>query len=186
VVIGFIETHGRARTQEAIGTLETLPRITVDYRGTKLSEMDVDAVLARHPQVALIDELAHTNAPGVRHHKRWEDIEDIRDAGIDVITKTGYTQPQEFAADQEGVKIMTAAGYDPHSYLRFLQRLEQLQGSAAGGQLMSTHPGISERVKRVAEQIAAMNNPGGAILADRFAKSVNPAHAEAVNPQGPK
>ncbi len=86
VVIGFIETHGRARTQEAIGTLETLPRITVDYRGTRLSEMDVDAVLARHPQVALIDELAHTNAPGVRHHKRWEDIEDIRDAGIDVIT----------------------------------------------------------------------------------------------------
>ncbi|MGA9113597.1 MAG: hypothetical protein WB802_07355 [Candidatus Dormiibacterota bacterium] len=86
VVIGFIETHGRARTQEAIGTLEVLPRITVDYRGTKLSEMDVDAVLARHPQVALIDELAHTNAPGVRHHKRWEDIEDIRDAGIDVIT----------------------------------------------------------------------------------------------------
>jgi len=86
VVIGFIETHGRARTQEAIGTLEVLPRISVDYRGTKLSEMDVDAVLARRPQVALIDELAHTNAPGVSHHKRWEDIEDIRDAGIDVIT----------------------------------------------------------------------------------------------------
>jgi two-component system sensor histidine kinase KdpD len=86
LVIGFIETHGRVRTAEAIGTLEVLPRITVDYRGTRLSEMDVEAVLARHPQVALIDELAHTNAPGVRHHKRWEDIEDIRDAGIDVIT----------------------------------------------------------------------------------------------------
>jgi two-component system sensor histidine kinase KdpD len=86
VVIGFIETHGRARTAEAIGTLEVVPRIAVDYRGTKLSEMDVEAVLARRPQVALIDELAHTNAPGVRHHKRWEDIEDIRDAGIDVIT----------------------------------------------------------------------------------------------------
>jgi two-component system sensor histidine kinase KdpD len=86
VVLGFIETHGRARTAEAIGTLEVLPRITVDYRGTKLSEMDVEAVLARRPQVALIDELAHTNAPGVRHHKRWEDIEDIRAAGIDVIT----------------------------------------------------------------------------------------------------
>ena len=86
VVIGFIETHGRARTAEAIGTLEVLPRITVDYRGTKLSEMDVEAVLARRPQIVLIDELAHTNAPGVRHHKRWEDIEEIRDAGIDVIT----------------------------------------------------------------------------------------------------
>src|ERR1035438_7757331 len=86
VVVGFIETHGRARTAEAIGTLEVLPRITVDYRGTKLSEMDVEAVLARRPQIVLIDELAHTNAPGVRHHKRWEDIEEIRDAGIDVIT----------------------------------------------------------------------------------------------------
>ena len=86
VVIGFIETHGRARTAEAIGSLEVLPRITVDYRGTQLSEMDVEAVLARRPQIVLIDELAHTNAPGVRHHKRWEDIEDIRDAGIDVIT----------------------------------------------------------------------------------------------------
>jgi len=65
VVIGFIETHGRARTAEAIGTLEVLPRITVDYRGTQLSEMDVEAVLARRPQIVLIDELAHTNAPGL-------------------------------------------------------------------------------------------------------------------------
>src|ERR1035437_7310126 len=86
VVIGFIETHGRARTAESIGTLEVLPRITVDYRGTQLSEMDGEAVLAPRPQIVLIDELAHTTAPGVRHHKRWEDIEDIRDAGIDVIT----------------------------------------------------------------------------------------------------
>ena len=86
VVIGFVEAHGRPRTLEAIGTLEVVPRIEVEYHGTTLSEMDVEAVIARHPQVALIDELAHTNAPGVRHAKRWKDIEDIRDAGIDVIT----------------------------------------------------------------------------------------------------
>ena len=86
VVIGFVEAHGRPRTLEAIGTLEVVPRIEVEYHGTTLSEMDVEAVIARHPQVALIDELAHTNAPGVRHEKRWKDIEDIRDAGIDVIT----------------------------------------------------------------------------------------------------
>ncbi|MGA8014503.1 MAG: hypothetical protein WCB85_01120 [Candidatus Dormiibacterota bacterium] len=86
VVIGFVETHGRARTAEAIGNLEMIPRITVDYRGTTLSEMDVEAVIRRRPQVALVDELAHTNAPGVRHRKRWKDIEDIRDAGIDVVT----------------------------------------------------------------------------------------------------
>jgi two-component system sensor histidine kinase KdpD len=86
VVIGFVETHGRPRTADAIGTLEVIPRLSVDYRGTTLAEMDVDAVITRHPEVALIDELAHSNAPGVRHHKRWKDIEEIRDSGIDVIT----------------------------------------------------------------------------------------------------
>ena len=86
VVVGFVETHGRARTAEAIGTLEVVPRLELPYKGTTLSEMDVDAVLARRPQVALVDELAHSNVPGVRHPKRWMDIEDIRDSGIDVIT----------------------------------------------------------------------------------------------------
>ena len=86
VVVGFVETHGRRRTAEAVGTLEVVPRISVTYKGTTLSDMDVDGVVARHPHVALIDELAHTNAPGLRHGKRWQDIEEIRDAGIDVIS----------------------------------------------------------------------------------------------------
>jgi two-component system sensor histidine kinase KdpD len=86
VVVGLVETHGRPRTAEAIGTLEVVPRIVVTYKGAPLSDMDLDAVIARHPHVALIDELAHTNAPGVRHVKRWQDIEEIRDAGIDVIS----------------------------------------------------------------------------------------------------
>jgi K+-sensing histidine kinase KdpD len=86
VVVGFVETHGRRRTAEAIGTLVVAPRITVTYKGTTLSDMDVDGVIARRPHVALVDELAHTNAPGLRHGKRWQDIEDIRAAGIDVIS----------------------------------------------------------------------------------------------------
>ncbi len=86
VVVGFVETHGRRRTAEAVGTLEVVPRISVTYKGTTLSDMDVDGVVARHPHVALVDELAHTNAPGLRHGKRWQDIEEIRDAGIDVIS----------------------------------------------------------------------------------------------------
>ena len=86
VVVGFVETHGRRRTAEAIGTLEVVPRITVTYKGTTLSDMDVDGVIARMPEVALVDELAHTNAPGLRHSKRWRDIEEIRAAGIDVIS----------------------------------------------------------------------------------------------------
>jgi len=86
VVVGFVETHGRRRTADAVGTLEVIPRISVDYKGTTLSDMDVDRVIERHPHVALVDELAHTNAPGLRHDKRWQDIEEIRAAGIDVIS----------------------------------------------------------------------------------------------------
>jgi two-component system sensor histidine kinase KdpD len=86
VVIGVVETHGRANTEEQIGDLETVPRRSVDYRGTTFEEMDLDAVLARRPAVALVDELAHTNAPGGLHEKRWEDVHALLDAGIDVIS----------------------------------------------------------------------------------------------------
>jgi two-component system, OmpR family, sensor histidine kinase KdpD len=86
VVIGFVETHGRQHTAELLEGLEVLPRATVTYRGAQLEEMDLAAVLARRPQVALIDELAHTNAPGSPHQKRWQDIEELLDAGITVIT----------------------------------------------------------------------------------------------------
>ena len=86
VVIGLVETYGRPRTVEAIGDLEMVPRERIEYRGTSLEEMDLEAVLVRHPEVVLVDELAHTNAPGSRHEKRWQDVEDLRDAGIDVVT----------------------------------------------------------------------------------------------------
>jgi two-component system sensor histidine kinase KdpD len=86
VVVGFVETHGRAKTAAQIGDLEVVPRRRINYRGTEFEEMDVDALLARRPQVALVDELAHTNVPGSRHEKRWEDVEELLDAGIDVIS----------------------------------------------------------------------------------------------------
>ena len=86
VVVAYVETHGRARTEEQIGDLEVIPRRRVTYRGTTLEEMDTDAVIARAPAVALVDELAHTNAPGSEHEKRWQDVEVLRGAGIDVIT----------------------------------------------------------------------------------------------------
>jgi two-component system, OmpR family, sensor histidine kinase KdpD len=85
-VIGYVETHGRRATQALVEGLEVVPRRHVQYRGTDLQEMDVDAVLARRPQLALVDELAHTNVPGSRNRKRWEDVEVLLDAGIDVIT----------------------------------------------------------------------------------------------------
>lgn len=86
VVVGYLETHGRPKTAEQVGDLDVVPRQQVTYRGTTLEEMDLAAVLARRPAVALVDELAHTNAPGSPHEKRWQDVEDLRDAGIEVIT----------------------------------------------------------------------------------------------------
>jgi two-component system sensor histidine kinase KdpD len=86
VVIGFVETHGRVRTAALVEGFEVVQRKTVQYRGAVLQDMDLDAVLARHPAVVLVDDLAHTNAPGLRHEKRWEDVEDLLDAGIDVVT----------------------------------------------------------------------------------------------------
>ncbi len=86
VVVGVVETHGRKRTGEAVGDLEVLPRRTMEHRGVTLQELDVDALLARHPEVALVDELAHTNVPGSRHDKRWQDVHELLAAGIDVVT----------------------------------------------------------------------------------------------------
>ena len=86
IVIGFIEPHGRAETEALIGDLERVPLRRIEYRGVTLEEMDVDAVIAREPQIAIVDELAHTNAPGSKHRKRYEDVLEILDAGIAVIT----------------------------------------------------------------------------------------------------
>ncbi|HSO96300.1 MAG TPA: DUF4118 domain-containing protein [Acidimicrobiia bacterium] len=86
VVVGLYETHGRENTAAQVRDLEVIPRRAIDYRGTTFEEMDVDAVLARKPDVALIDELAHTNVPGSRHEKRWQDVEELLDAGIDVVS----------------------------------------------------------------------------------------------------
>src|ERR1043166_7057045 len=85
-VIGIIETHGRADTAAQIGDLEQVPRRRIEYRGVVLEEMDVDALLQRRPQVALVDELAHTNAPGSRNAKRYQDVEELLRAGIHVIS----------------------------------------------------------------------------------------------------
>ena len=86
VVVALVETHGRAETAALLETLEQVPRRTVAYRGQTLSELDLDALLARKPAIALIDELAHSNAPGSRHPKRWQDVVEVLDAGIDVVT----------------------------------------------------------------------------------------------------
>ena len=84
VVIGYIETHHRVETEAMVADLESVPRKNIEYHGMVIQEMDVDAILARHPRLALVDELANTNAPGSRHPKRYQDIFELLDAGIDV------------------------------------------------------------------------------------------------------
>ncbi len=86
VVVGIVETHGRAETAALLEGLEQVPRRKIEYRGVILDELDLDALLARRPTVALVDELAHTNAPGSRHEKRYQDVEELLRAGINVIS----------------------------------------------------------------------------------------------------
>jgi two-component system sensor histidine kinase KdpD len=98
LVVGFVETYGRRHTAALLDGLEAVPRRHVEYRGVVVEEMDPDAVIARHPAVVLVDELAHTNVPGSLREKRWQDAEAIRDAGIDVIS-TCNVQHIESVAD---------------------------------------------------------------------------------------
>jgi two-component system, OmpR family, sensor histidine kinase KdpD len=99
VAIGYLESHGRAETLAQAEGMEIVPRRHVEYRGTPLEEMDLPAVLVRKPELCLIDELAHTNAPGVEHEKRYEDVRDVIEAGIDVLS-TVNVQHLESLNDQ--------------------------------------------------------------------------------------
>src|SRR5215207_8788471 len=103
VVVGFVETHGRSRTAEQIGDLEVVPRRVVEHRGAVVTEMDVDAVLRRRPEVALVDELAHTNAPGSRNAKRWEDVEELLAAGSNVISTVNIQHLESLNDVVEGI-----------------------------------------------------------------------------------
>ena len=86
VLVGVVETHGRIHTQEKLKDLTILPRKEMIYAGKTFTEMDLDAILLRHPQIVLVDELAHTNITGSKNEKRWQDVEEILAAGIDVIS----------------------------------------------------------------------------------------------------
>ncbi|WP_454044729.1 DUF4118 domain-containing protein [Cellulosimicrobium sp. Marseille-Q8652] len=103
VVVGLVETHGRDATAAKVGDLEVVPRRVVGHRGVELTELDVDAVLTRRPDVVLVDELAHTNAPGSRHPKRWQDVDDLLVAGIDVVTTVNVQHLESLTEDVEAI-----------------------------------------------------------------------------------
>ncbi len=106
VVVGVVETHGRQETEALLAGLAEVPRRRVEYRGTTLPEFDLEAVLARRPRLVLVDELAHTNAPGSRHPKRWQDVLELLDAGIDVVTTLNV---QHIESRADAVRQITGA-----------------------------------------------------------------------------
>jgi two-component system, OmpR family, sensor histidine kinase KdpD len=123
VVLGFIETHGRAETAARIGDLETIPLREVPYRGVTLKEMDLDAIIARKPEFALVDELPHTNAPGSRHNKRHQDVEELVENGISVITACNI---QHLESLNEMVRRMTGVEVRETVPDTFLARADQV------------------------------------------------------------
>ena len=107
VVIGIVETHGRKGIKELAAQLEAVPRKQIDYKGTLFEEMDVDAILARRPEVVLVDELAHTNIPGSRHRKRYEDIQELLAAKIDVISTLNIQHIESLAPTVHAITGIT-------------------------------------------------------------------------------
>jgi len=124
VVVAVVETHGRAATAARLGDLEVVPRERHVHRGVELDEMDLEAVLARAPQVALVDELAHSNAPGSRHDKRWRDVETLLDAGISVVSTVNVQHVESLADVVE--QITGAAQHEtvPDAVLRAADQIE--------------------------------------------------------------
>jgi two-component system sensor histidine kinase KdpD len=130
VVIGFVECHGRGRTEELIEGLEVVPRRTVEYRGSQFEEMDLDAVLDRHPQVALVDELAHTNIPGSgRHEKRWQDVMALLSADIDVVTTVNIQHLESIADAVERIVEVQIRERVPDWVVREADQIELVDSS---------------------------------------------------------
>ncbi|WP_424937193.1 MULTISPECIES: ATP-binding protein [Bacteria] len=124
VVIAVVETHGRAATLAQTEGLEQVPRGIVEHRGVTLDEMDLDAVLARAPELALVDELAHTNAPGSRHAKRWQDVQELLDAGIDVVTTVNVQHIESLNAVVEKITGIAQQETVPDEVIRGADDIE--------------------------------------------------------------
>ena len=148
-LVGVVETHGRQETARLLEGLETLPPRQVEHRGVRIGEFDLDAALARHPPVILVDELAHSNAPGSRHPKRWQDVEELLDAGIDVFTTVN---------------------------VQHLESLNDVVGGIAGIRIAETVP---DSVFDEAAEVVMVDLPADALLGRlKQGKVYQPAQAE--------
>ncbi|MEO7370835.1 MAG: DUF4118 domain-containing protein [Ilumatobacteraceae bacterium] len=154
VVVGLVETHGREQTQAQIGDLEVISRVTIEYRGTALYEMDIDAVLARNPDIVLVDEYAHSNAPGSRNTKRWQDVEVLLDAGIDVISTLNVQHLESLNDVVAGITGTVQRETVPDTVVRRADQIELVDMSPEALRRRMAHGNVypAERVD------AAMNN----------------------------
>jgi two-component system sensor histidine kinase KdpD len=148
VVIAIVETHGRTATAAMTEGLAMVPRCTVVHRDVELTDMDLDAVLARHPEVALVDELAHTNAPGLRHAKRWEDVEELLDAGIDVLSTVNIQHIESLNDVVEEITGVTQRETIPDAVVRAADQVEviDLTPQALRERLSAGHVYPAERI----------------------------------------
>jgi two-component system, OmpR family, sensor histidine kinase KdpD len=124
IVAGLVETHGRAETAALLSGLEVIPRKTLIYRDVTLAEMDLDAILKRRPQLVLVDELAHTNAPGSRHPKRWQDVVELLEAGIDVYSTLNVQHVDSRKATVESISGLTVRETVPDALLERAAQIE--------------------------------------------------------------
>jgi two-component system sensor histidine kinase KdpD len=130
VVVGFLETHGRANTADQLRDLEVVPRKRVEYRDAEFEEMDVDGVLGRRPDVALVDELAHTNVPGSRNVKRWQDVHELLDAGIDVVSTVNIQHLESLNDVVERITGITQRETIPDGIVRAAEQIELVDMTA--------------------------------------------------------
>jgi two-component system sensor histidine kinase KdpD len=142
VVIGYVEPHDRPLTIAMAEGLETVPRRHLAYRGKQFTEMDLDAVLARRPAVALVDEMAHTNIPGCRHEKRWEDIEELLDAGIDVITTVNIQHLESLNDVVEQITGIVQKEKIPDAVVRGAEQIELVDMTAEALRRRMAHGNI--------------------------------------------
>ena len=160
VVVALVETHGREETQLLLEGLPVVPRKLIAYRGTQLGELDLEAVLARRPRLAVVDELAHTNAPGSRHLKRWEDVEELLAAGIDVFSTLNVQHVESRADTVRQITGVAVRETVPDSMLE----------AAAGIQLVDLTP--EQLRERLAEGKVYLGDRA-AVAADNFFKESN-------------
>jgi two-component system sensor histidine kinase KdpD len=179
VVVGYVETYNRPRTIELLAGLDVVPRARVGYRGTVLEEMDLNAVLHRNPEFALVDELAHTNVPGLTHAKRWEDVENLRAAGIDVITTVNVQHVESVKDLVEKVTGIVVRETVPDKELDGADEIQFIDITPEALRKRMRHGNVYSREKVETalanffrpQNLAAMRQIGLRLVADSMARS---------------